>query len=287
MKFLLVTPRSDVPSGGHLYNQRIAQLTGCDVAPLEAAKFQPVNVIDSLYLGAPNLPDDFVWLLHWLPDGHDLSRARGIIVTSEFMASRVRALGFTNVAVCEPGLDDRYFETPRRKRTGHHVLTVANFVAHKGHLALLEAMKRVEEPWTWELIGSFEDPALVHEFRQRLGGLEARVTLRGACSPDEVFDAYERADVFALFPEHESYGMVFAEAVARGLSIVAPAIGEVPRIVGSAGSADISSAFRDRPTRAPDFPRWSQTAARFVEAVARFENTHAVITHNNGSTMRR
>lgn len=286
MKFLLVTPHSDVPSGGHLYNRHIAQLTNCEVSSLEHAKFQRVNVIDSLYLGASNLPDDFVWLLHWLPDGHDLSKARGIIVTSEFMASRVRALGFTNVAVCEPGLDDRYF-SQRREKTGHHVLTVANFVAHKGHLALLEVMKRVEAPWTWELIGSFEDEALVREFRSRLGEFESRVTLRGSCSPDEVFDAYERADVFALLPEHEGYGMVFAEAVARGLPVVAPAIGEIPRIVGSAGSPDIASAFRDRPSREPDFPRWSQTAARFVDALTRFENAHAVTTHDNGSIISR
>ncbi|MGV3621761.1 MAG: glycosyltransferase family 4 protein [Archangium sp.] len=269
MKFLLVTPRSDVPSGGHLYNQRIAELTGCDVAPLEHAKFQRVNVIDSLYLGASNLPDDFVWLLHWLPDGHDVSRARGIIVTSEFMASRVRAQGFTNVAVCEPGLDDRYFEPPRKK-AGHHVLTVANFLPHKGHPALIEEMKRVKEPWTWELIGAFEDQALVDEFRERLHGFESRVTLRGSCSPDEVFEAYERADVFALLPQHEAYGMVFAEAAARGLSIVAPDIGEIPRIVGSARSPDVSSAFRDRPTRTADFPRWSQTAANFTAALQRW-----------------
>lgn len=275
MKFLLVTPEADAPSGGHLYNQRVAALTGCAVAPLERAVYARVNVVDSLYLGADGLPDDFVWLLHWLPAGHDVTRARGVIVTSEFMAAKVRALGVRNVAVCEPGLEDRYFAQPRRARSGRHVLTVANFVSHKGHFALLDAMKRVPGEWTWELIGAL-DEALVREFRARLGGFASRVTVRGVCSRDEVFDAYERADVFALLSEHESYGMVFAEAVARGVPVVASAVGALPRIVGTGGyvggdaAENIARAFNERPTRVADFPRWADTAARFTAALERW-----------------
>ncbi len=279
MSFLLITPKADVPSGGHLYNQRIAELTGCAVAPLEAAVFQRVNVVDSLYLNASRLPESFFWLLHWLPEEHVdvLSRARGLIVTSHFMAQRVRSLGFDHVAVCEPGLDARYFERERVERRGHHVLTVANFEARKGHLALLEALARAPEPWTWELIGDTRrDPELTARFQARVGelDLEARVALRGSCSPDEVFAAYARADLFALLPTYEPYGMVFAEAVASGVPVVAPRHGEIPRIVGSAGvlvdddaAAAISRAFRDRPTRVADFPRWEQTAHQFTEAL--------------------
>lgn len=279
MKFLLVTPEADVPSGGHLYNQHVAALTGCAVAPLERAVFQRVNVVDSLYLGAGGLPDDFVWLLHWLPAGHDVTRARGVIVTSEFMAAKVRALGVRNVAVCEPGLEDRYFVQPRRARSGRHVLTVANFEERKGLLSLLESLAHVDAPWSWEIIGDMtRDPAHTRCFVARVEELclRERVVLRGSQSPDFVFDAYGRADVFAMLPTYEPYGMVFAEAVARGVPVVASAVGALPRIVGAGGyvggdaAENIARAFKERPTRVADFPRWADTVARFTAALERW-----------------
>ncbi len=299
MKFLLVTPEADAPSGGHLYNQHVAALTGCRVTSAERAAFhleEPV-VVDSLYLGRVTPPVPFVWLLHWLPDevggspfDDALRRARGLIVTSHFMAGRLRARGFSNVSVCEPGLEARYLErnvTPRQP--AHRVLTVANFEVRKGHEALLEALAQCAVPWKWELIGdSRRDPALAARFAARVRDLDLsrRVCVRGSCSPDDVFDAYSRADVFALFPTYEPYGMVFAEAVASGVPVVAPRVGEVPQIVADAGvlfdSLDDAPAAIDMAflrgaelsvnalSRRARFLLWSDTSAAVTAAVARW-----------------
>src|SRR3546814_2941293 len=52
-------------------------------------------------------------------------------------------------------------------------------------------------------------------------GFEDRVALEGAVGPDRLTAAYDTADAFVLASALEGYGMAFAEAMARGLPIVA------------------------------------------------------------------
>src|SRR5690606_38146453 len=51
-------------------------------------------------------------------------------------------------------------------------------------------------------------------------GLSGRVELTGPKSPEELDELYARADIFVLASHYEGYGMVLAEALARGLPIV-------------------------------------------------------------------
>jgi phosphatidylinositol alpha-1,6-mannosyltransferase len=109
------------------------------------------------------------------------------------------------------------------------VLTVTRLATRKGLERLLEALVRVHEPFHWVVVGR---GSLRHRLRAlaRERGLKNAVTLVGELDDAALRDAYRAAAVFALVPEvlereggidSEGFGMVFHEANACGLAVVA------------------------------------------------------------------
>jgi len=71
--------------------------------------------------------------------------------------------------------------------------------------------------------------------RSLIAPLGARVVVHGALSERELARRYAEADAFVLPSEREGYGIVFAEALAHGLPVIAADIPSVRAIVGDAG----------------------------------------------------
>ncbi len=115
------------------------------------------------------------------------------------------------------------------------LLTVATLTHRKAHDVLIEALSLIADlPWTSDLVGSLDrDPQVTAAIRAliKTHGLESRVTLLGELEDGALDAAYTGADVFVLPSRHEGFGMVFAEAMAHGLPIVACAAGAVTETV--------------------------------------------------------
>jgi glycosyltransferase involved in cell wall biosynthesis len=170
-------------------------------------------------------------------EGAVLSEAESVITTSAWARRallELYSLPGDSVHVAEPGVDSCAL-APGTENAGA-LLSVAAVIPSKGHDVLLDALEPlVDLRWQCECVGSLErDPAFVQRLRWRVGGggMDGRVRFSGAQATAELADSYAAADVLVVPSRAETYGMVIAEALARGLPVVAAEIGGVPEAMG-------------------------------------------------------
>jgi len=220
-----------------------------------------------------------------------LTFAERVIVTSPHTRDAlVTRFGVApdKISVALPGVDRS--ELPRTPAEPPLVLSVGSVTARKGHDVLVAALALIAElDWQATIVGSLErDDTAVGQVRDLIDrhGMQGRVTLAGELSSDDLSELYRKASVFALATRHEGYGMVFSEAMIRGLPIVSCAAGAVPDTVppeaGLLVPADdehvfagaLESLLRDVALRASysegslrcgtQLPTWDDTAAVFT-----------------------
>jgi glycosyltransferase involved in cell wall biosynthesis len=140
------------------------------------------------------------------------------------------------VQVALPGTEPAELAEPAP--SGNRLLCVAAVSQHKGHDVLVEALDRVADlDWHCTCVGSLDrQPDFVAQLRRRLEGgrLSDRLHFTGPRAGEELADSYAAADLVVLATRVESYGMVLTEALARGIPVVASAVGGVPEAVGTA-----------------------------------------------------
>jgi glycosyltransferase involved in cell wall biosynthesis len=121
---------------------------------------------------------------------------------------------------------------------GGQLLCVAAVTPNKGHDVLLAALATISDlPWHCMCIGTVHrDPDFVQRLdrQARAAGIADRVCFSGARTDAALADAYAAADVLVLASRAETYGMVVTEALARGLPIIATAVGGLPEALGAA-----------------------------------------------------
>ncbi len=164
-----------------------------------------------------------------------LAQARLIMVTSRFTATLLagwEGLGVPlgRLRVVEPGTDPAPFA--QGSRSGPlRLLCVATLTPRKGHDLLLQALAGLRDrPWHLDCVGSLDrNPAWAEDLIRLRGDLRlaGRVSLLGSLDDEELERRYRAADLFVLPSRFEGYGMVFAEALARGLPILAARAGAV------------------------------------------------------------
>ncbi|WP_211227251.1 glycosyltransferase family 4 protein [Saccharospirillum impatiens] len=163
-----------------------------------------------------------------------LHAARRVLVTSEHTRETVLtqfAVPADQVIVARPGTDPSDFApcdgNPLR------LLTVATLTRRKAHDVLTDALAPLADlPWQARFVGGRDfDPAWSEQLQGQVNRLhlQDRITLVGAV--DELAPEFQNADLFVLPSRYEGYGMVFAEALAAGLPVVAARAGAVPDVV--------------------------------------------------------
>jgi glycosyltransferase involved in cell wall biosynthesis len=190
-----------------------------------------------------------VVLVH-MPLGHDttdggarkregivLSAAASVVTTSAWARRallELYSLPSDRIHVAEPGVDPA--ELAPGTATAGALLSVAAVIPGKGHDLLLDALAPLTScRWQCHCVGSLErDPAFVEQLRRRVldAGMDSRVCFSGPQAEADLAGSYAAADVLVLPSRAETYGMVVAEALARGLPVVAAEVGGVPEALG-------------------------------------------------------
>lgn len=156
-----------------------------------------------------------------------------------------------DVAVVPNVVDVDLFDRPSHRRPGINLLSVGNLIERKGMIELCRAFLTVAEgepSMSLRIVG--EGPA-----RSDLEGLLAerdphgRITLLGRLGREQVAEEMAGADGFALFSRWETFGVVYAEAMAAGLPVLASPCGG-PEGFLSPGTAVVSRGFEERDLRA-------------------------------------
>lgn len=176
-------------------------------------------------------------------EGAVLSTAVAVVTTStwtrRWLLDRY-PLRPCQVHVAEPGVDAAALASGTE--AGGELLCVAAVTPHKGHDVLVAALEMVADlPWRCVCVGTLDrDRAFADRLGRlaREGGIGERIRFAGQRTGAELEAAYAAADVLVLASRSESYGMVVTEALARGLPVVATAVGGIPDALGHAADGN-------------------------------------------------
>ncbi|MFH8251865.1 glycosyltransferase family 4 protein [Microbacterium sp. B2969] len=169
--------------------------------------------------------------------------AHAIVTTSAWTRDELvrRALADPDrIVVATPGAD---VAAPAiGTADGVALLCVGVVAAHKGQDVLVEALAglRREPAWTCTIAGSLEtDPAYAGRVEElaRVAGLDGRVRMPGALVDEGLEGAYRDADLLVAPSLVESYGMVIADALGRGIPVIASDVGGIPEAVAPSRAA--------------------------------------------------
>lgn len=177
-----------------------------------------------------------------ISESRALAAVRAIVVTSRTTAARLDHYGVAanRITVVEPGTDPAPLargSAAAGEQPGVALLCVATLTPRKGYELLMNALAATPaQNWRLTCAGSLDRdaPTVARVLEQvRDNGFENRISFVGDLDAAAVAVQYDRADVFVLPTLYEGYGMVVAEALARGLPVVSTATGAILDLVGS------------------------------------------------------
>jgi glycosyltransferase involved in cell wall biosynthesis len=166
-----------------------------------------------------------------------LDAAAAVVTTSAWSRRRLAelyALPADRVHVAAPGVDAA--GVAAGSATGDALLCVAAVTPDKGHDVLLDALASASHlSWRCSCVGSLDrDPAFAETVLHatQIKGLGGRLRFAGPRTGPDLDRAYAEADLLVLASYAETYGMVVAEALARGLPVIAAEVGGVTEALG-------------------------------------------------------
>jgi glycosyltransferase involved in cell wall biosynthesis len=183
-----------------------------------------------------------LWLLSRL-ERINARRAPLVITTSDYCRQSVHrhyGVPTERIRLVPEGIDLASWPMPPTRPPGQTILCVARQYPRKHIADLIRAFAQVRQRFPAAELVIIGDGPEHHRLRALTTtlGLGAACHLLGAVpNDDEVKAWYYRADLFCLPSVQEGFGIVFLEAMAAGLPVVATTAAAIPEVVphGEAG----------------------------------------------------
>jgi glycosyltransferase involved in cell wall biosynthesis len=162
-----------------------------------------------------------------------LAASRAVIVTSATTAALITAdyeVPEEVITVAPPGTDRAPPATGSRDGI-MRLLSIGAIVPRKGFDVLVAALATIADlPWQLTIAGDrSRDAATAARLDADIAalGLRDKISVLGVQPDERIAELYAGADLFVLASRFEGYGMVFAEAIARGLPVIGTTGGAV------------------------------------------------------------
>lgn len=151
-------------------------------------------------------------------------RADRVVAVSHPLAEVIRRRYDVTATVIGDVIDTTVFSPePRVAHQGIRLMSCGNLIARKRFDLLVEAFHRAFLGWDDVSLDIVGDGPERTRLQARIDELDLgqRVRLLGRLDRPAIADLYRASDGFALLSEHETFGVVWAEAMAAGLPVVA------------------------------------------------------------------
>jgi phosphatidyl-myo-inositol dimannoside synthase len=171
-------------------------------------------------------------------EARNIRRADRVITTSDYSLRRiVRFYGAepAKISIVPEPIDLAMWERSLRDAPSNiegplRVLCVAHLYPRKGVDTLVRAFARVQQNAVLRIVGIGPEKSRLEHLVRSLG-IDRRVHFLGLLSFHELLSEYRSATLFALPTAQEGFGIVFLEAMASSLPIVAGRAAAVPEVV--------------------------------------------------------
>ena len=162
------------------------------------------------------------------------------IVDTEYVKEKVDRYPISRkpvMYVIPQGISETFFSLKCSKES-QIILSVGAIGERKGHLISLKAFEYAVNKGVdgqFVVVGTVADKEYLERLRNAITQSEYsnKVSLFTNVSDETLIQLYEKAHLFVLHSEEESQGIVFAEALATGLPVVATNVGGVPYVVSN------------------------------------------------------
>lgn len=189
-------------------------------------------------LRKPSLKALYQYIVQSRDERELLEVAPRIIVDTAYVEDKLKAYGLKHVPemhVIPQGIDEVYYSIQCNPKS-NMILCVGAIAPRKGHIYTVEMFNRLRAKGVsakLRIIGSLADNAYYAQLQQKISysPYASDISLEANLPREELLKAYAEAKLFVLHSREESQGIVFAEAMATGLPVVATKIGGIPYVV--------------------------------------------------------
>ena len=189
-------------------------------------------------LRKPSLKALYQFIVQSREERELLESAPRIIVDTAYVEDKLKSYGLKHVPemhVIPQGIDETYYSILCNPKS-NLILCVGAIAPRKGHIYTVEMFNRLRAKGIdakLRIIGSLADQSYYALLRRKItdSPYTSDISLEANLPREELLKAYSSAKLFVLHSREESQGIVFAEAMATGLPVVATKIGGIPYVV--------------------------------------------------------